>query len=153
MMSPVLLLTTVALLLASVDGLSPVVEQRRSFLARCASGGAAVVALAPQVASARLVLNDETGDYDEIEEDDWQTAWGKRLDKAKSMSSEEVFMAAQGAGNVSLKEGEESEASKKRRALAGCRNDTIRQKAGAGDTKACTSRVLGGEFQFMIDVM
>lgn len=143
------LLVTVALVFALVDGLSTGAEQRRSFLARCASAAA----FFPQVASARYVLNEETGDYDEIEDDDWQTAWGKRLDKAKSMSSEEVFMAAQGAGNVSLKEGEESESSRKRRALAGCRNDAIRQKAGAGDTKACTSRVLGGEVQFMVDVM
>ena len=151
MNSHLLLLVAVALVFASVDSLAPVVEQqRRSFLARCS--GAAVFTLTP-VAQARYVLNEETGDYDEIEDDDWQTAWGKRLDKAKSMSSEEVFMAAQGAGNVSLKGGEESEASKKRRALAGCRNDAIRQKAGAGDAKACTSRVLGGEVQFMIDAM
>mmetsp|Transcript_22716 Transcript_22716/g.65481 ORF Transcript_22716/g.65481 Transcript_22716/m.65481 type:complete len:157 (+) Transcript_22716:71-541(+) len=149
-------LVAVALVLASVDGLSPVVEQRRSFLARCTAAvttsGAAVLAL-PPIAHARYVLNDETGDYDEVEDEDWQTAWGKRLDKAKSMSSDEVFMAAQGAGNRNLMDGEESEASKKRRALAGCRNDAIRQKSGAGDAKACTSRVLGGEFQFIIDAM
>jgi len=145
-------------LLASVDGLSPIVEQRRSFLKRCsaaaaaAAGGSALgLPIAP--ANARYVLNEETGDYDEVEDDDWQTAWGKRLDKAKSMSSDEVFLAAQGAGNRDLMEGEESDASKKRRALAGCRNDAIRQKAGAGDTKACTARVLGGDFQFMIDAM
>ena len=151
MPSQILLLFIVAWVFAPVDGLSPLVEQRRSFLARCAAG----LTLAPQVgvANARFILNEETGDYDEIEDDDWQTAWGKRLDKAKSMSSDEVFMAAQGAGNVSLREGEESEASRKRRALAGCRNDAIRQKAGAGDAKACTSRVLGGEVQFMIDAM
>ena len=142
--------------LRSVEGLSAPVEQRRSFLQRCTAAATATVSIlgmpvAP--ANARYVLNEETGDYDEVEDDDWQTAWGKRLDKAKSMSSDEVFMAAQGAGNRNLMEGEESDASKKRRALAGCRNDAIRQKAGAGDAKACTARVLGGDFQFMIDAM
>ena len=148
-----------ALLLGSVEGLSAPspVEQRRSFLKRCTSAatvaGGSVLGLPIAPADARYVLNEETGDYDEVEDDDWQTAWGKRLDKAKSMSSDEVFMAAQGAGNRNLMEGEESDASKKRRALAGCRNDAIRQKAGVGDAKACTARVLGGDFQFMIDAM
>ena len=123
---------------------------------RCTAAATATVSIlgmpvAP--ANARYVLNEETGDYDEVEDDDWQTAWGKRLDKAKSMSSDEVFMAAQGAGNRNLMEGEESDASKKRRALAGCRNDAIRKRAEAGDAKECTSRVLGGDFQFMIDAM
>lgn len=148
-----------ALLLGSAEGLSAPspVEQRRSFLKRCTSAatvaGGSVLGLPIAPADARYVLNEETGDYDEVEDDDWQTTWGKRLDKAKSMSSNEVFMAAQGAGNRNLMEGEESDASKKRRALAGCRNDAIRKKAGAGDAKQCTSRVLGGDFQFMIDAM
>ena len=144
-------------LLGSVEGLSAPVEQRRSFLQRTSAATAtatvSVLGLPVAPANARYVLNEETGDYDEVEDDDWQTAWGKRLDKAKSMSSDEVFMAAQGAGNRNLMEGEESDASKKRRALAGCRNDAIRQKAGAGDAKACTARVLSGDFQFMIDAM
>ena len=163
MVMPSIIITSAAfaLLLASVEGLSAPspAEQRRSFLKRCTSAATATVAggsvlglpIAP--ANARYVLNEETGDYDEVEDDDWQTAWGKRLDKAKSMSSDEVFMAAQGVGNRDLMEGDESDASKKRRALAGCRNDAIRQKAGAGDAKACTSRVLDGDFQFMIDAM
>jgi len=50
------------------------------------------------------------------------------------MGTEEVFLAAQGAGNLNLRaEGmEESEASKKRRALAGCRNDRLRALSGDG---------------------
>ena len=160
MCSAITIFATLSSLIASSEGLAPstFVEQRRSFLKRCTSAAATVaggsiigVPIAP--ANARYVLNEETGDCDEVEDEDWQTAWGKRLDKAKSMSSDEVFMAAQGAGNRNLMEGEESDASKKRRALAGCRNDAIRQRAGAGDTKACTARVLGGDFQFVIDVM
>jgi hypothetical protein len=45
----------------------------------------------------------EDGEYVEIEEQDWQTAWNERLTKAKGMTPEEVFMAARGAGNTSLK--------------------------------------------------
>ena len=160
MYSAIIIFATLSSLIASSEGLAPStsVEQRRSFLKRCASAtatiaGGSVIGVPTAPANARYVLNEETGDYDEVEDEDWQTAWGKRLDKAKSMSSDEVFMAAQGAGNRNLMEGEESDASKKRRALAGCRNDAIRQKAGAGDAKACTARVLGGDFQFVIDVM
>ena len=157
MMHLTIIQITAFALFGSVEGLSAPVEQRRSFLQRCSAATAtatvSVLGLPVSPANARYVLNEETGDYDEVADDDWQTAWGKRLDKAKSMSSDEVFMAAQGAGNRNLMEGEESDASKKRKALAGCRNDAIRQKAGAGDAKTCTARVLSGDFQFMIDAM
>ena len=69
------------------------------------------------------------------------------------MGTEDVFLAAQGAGNTELRQGEESEASKKRRALAGCRNDGFRSKSGGGGVKECTARVLGGDYQFMVDAM
>ena len=105
------------------------------------------------IANARFVLNDQTGDYDEVLDEDWQTTWGKRLDKAKSMDMEDVFLAAQGAGNTNLREGEESEASKKRRALAGCRNDRLRQNSGVKSSQECTARVLQNDYMFMIDAM
>jgi len=69
------------------------------------------------------------------------------------MSTEDVFLAAQGAGNLDSKEGDESEASKKRRAFAGCRNDRFREKGGEKNEKECASRVMGGDYQFMIDAM
>ncbi|KAL9190609.1 hypothetical protein ACHAXT_000315 [Thalassiosira profunda] len=128
------------------------ISSRRAFLST--SAAAAFIATIPQIANARYVLNEDTGEYDEVTDEDWQTTWGKRLDKAKSMGTEDVFLAAQGAGNLDLKEGqEESEASKKRRALAGCRNDGLRAKGGVKDAKECTARVLGGDYQFMIDAM
>ncbi len=143
-----------------VDGLAAphiqtIHNSRRAFLisTSTASVTAFTTIISPQSANARYVLNEETGEYDEVEDEDWQTAWGKRLDKAKSMSTEDVFLAAQGAGNTDLKVGDESEASKKRRALAGCRNDGFRTKSGVKDAKECTARVLGGDYQFMIDVM
>jgi len=70
------------------------------------------------------------------------------------MSTEDVFLAAQGAGNLDSKNmGEESEASKKRRALAGCRNEGFRKKGGESSEKECTKRVIGGDYQFMVDAM
>lgn len=128
-------------------------SSRRSLLAGVA-GCAIGVSFDPNQAVAKLVLNEDTGEYDEVKEEDWQTAWKARLDKAQSMSSEEIFMAAQGAGNTQLREGEESEASKKRRAMAGCRNDAIRKKAGGTkDVIACNSRVMSGDFGFVLEAM
>ena len=159
-----LLVCFLVLGLTSVDGLAaPSPSQkmmsqqtsnsnsRRAFLSTAAT--TALFTTIPQSANARYVLNEDTGEYDEVQDEDWQTTWGKRLDKAKSMSTEDVFLAAQGAGNTDLREGEESEASKKRRALAGCRNDGMRKKSGMKDAKECTARVLGGDYQFMIDAL
>ena len=134
-------------------------SSRRSFLSKAftktATTSAAILLSIPQLASARYVLNEETGEYDEVTDEDWQTTWKNRLDKAQSMGTEDVFLAAQGAGNLDLKDGsvEESESSKKRRAMAGCRNDRLRGQSGVDDVKVCTKRVLSGDYQFMIDVM
>ena len=131
-------------------------SRRRAFLSTTAATAffTAVTTTIPQIANARYVLNEVTGEYDEVQDDeDWQSAWGKRLDKAKTMSKEDIFLAAQGAGNTELKNGEESEASKKRRAFAGCRNDNFREKSEEKDVKECTKRVLSGDYQFMVDAM
>eukprot|EP00986_Skeletonema_menzelii_P000438 scaffold128_cov140-Skeletonema_menzelii.AAC.14 len=131
-------------------------SSRRSFLSNtfATTTAATLLTIIPQQANARYILNEETGEYDEVTDEDWQTTWKKRLEKAQAMGTEDVFLAAQGAGNLELKEGmEESDASKKRRAMAGCRNDGLRAKSGVDDVKVCTKRVLSGDFQFMIDVM
>ena len=125
---------------------------RRAFVSTSAALATAFLATT-DIANARFVLNDQSGEYDEVLDEDWKTTWGKRLDKAKSMGTEEVFLAAQGAGNTNLKEGEESEASKKRRALAGCRNDRLRQNSGVKTSQECTARVLQNDYMFMIDAM
>lgn len=125
-------------------------SSRRAFLSESALAFTSVLGL-PAASNARYILNEETGEYDEVTDEDWQTTWNKRVEKARNMSTDEVFLAAQGAGNVNLKDGQESEASKKRRALAGCRNGGMREKSGMNDEKQCTARVLGGDFQFMID--
>jgi len=107
----------------------------------------------PSIASARYVLDEETGDYVEVEEADWQTAWKQRLDKASNMSKDEIFQAARGAGNVDLREGPESDASKKRRAMSACRDASVRSKVGVGSEKDCTARVFAGEVDFMLDAL
>mmetsp|Transcript_49042 Transcript_49042/g.59365 ORF Transcript_49042/g.59365 Transcript_49042/m.59365 type:complete len:189 (+) Transcript_49042:61-627(+) len=139
-------------------------QQRRQFLLSSAfratvTASAAISFLNPEAAVAagkRYVLNEETGDYDEVIDPDWQTEWKSRLDKIQTMSKDEVFMVAKGAGNMELKDGEESPASKKRRAMAGCRDEKSRRKVAGGkgiDEKTCTNRVFNGEVDFMIDVM
>ena len=128
---------------------------RRQWLGSLIAGGAAVGAwtLGPSTALARYVLDEETGDYVEVEEADWQTAWKQRYDKASTMSMDEIVQAARGAGNVELKGGIESDASKKRRAMSACRDVGARQKANAGSEKDCTARVFAGEVDFMLNVL
>jgi len=83
----------------------------------------------------------------------WQEAWKARAEKASQMSGDDILMAARGAGNVDKREGPESDKSKARRALAGCRTDKLREKAGAGTVGECTARVFGGEYDFMLGVL
>lgn len=104
-------------------------------------------------ANARYILDEETGDYVEVEDADWQTTWKQRVDKAQSMSKEEIVKAARGAGNLELKEGPESDASKKRRAMSGCRDLELRKQAGVANEKECTARILGGDIDFMFNVL
>lgn len=85
-----------------------------------------------------------------MEDVDWQTVWKERLDKASSMSKEEIFTAARGAGNRPTDGSEESPASRKRRALSNCRSATARKAANVADEKECTARVLGGETDFIL---
>jgi hypothetical protein len=134
---------------SGVNGLAAPNVPRRAFLA----SSMAAVLLPEAAANARYVMNEETGDYDEVDDPTWQEAWKGRLDKAQSMSSDEVFMAARGAGNLDLKDGEESAPSKKRRAMAACRDATLLEKAGVRDPKECTTRIMGGEVDFMLKVI
>ena len=130
---------------------------RRSFFGTMA--GASLVAtissssvfLPIQPAWARYILDEETGDYVEIEDVAWQTEWKQRLDKASTMTKDEIFEAARGAGNTDLKTGPESAASKKRRAMSACRDSAIRAKTGLADEKECTARVFAGEIDFLLD--
>ena len=112
------------------------------------------IAVTPPPAWARYILDEETGDYVEIQDVPWQTEWKQRLDKASTMTQSEIFEAARGAGNTNLKTGPESDASRKRRALSACRDKTVRDKTGlVSNEKECTARVLAGEIDFILDVL
>ena len=144
---------------------------------------AAVVSLLHQPTAAQAkptYIMDENGEYVEAEETEWTQVWKERASKMQSMSADEVFMAGRGAGKADVSE--LSEAGKKRRALAGCRDSASRQRIKAApideqrvgrgpgveaavealaalqtngvlSEKACTTRVLQGELSFILDVM
>lgn len=137
----------------SVEGLvqspSPSPSQLSQTVPRRAFLVSSAALLIPKAAGARFILN-EDGEFEEVEDKDWQTTWKERLDKAQSMGTDEVFNAARGAGNLDLKEGPESDASRKRRAMSACRDGELRKKAGAPDAKDCNARVVQGETDFML---
>jgi len=136
---------------------NPVTRQRRriffksTFVATWGFMTAATTTIGSNSNSAAYyVLDDETGEYIEKEEENWQTTWKARYDKASSMSTDEIFKAARGAGNLELNNNQESNAAIKRRALSACRDSTIRQKLKAGTQIECTQRVLEGEIDFIL---
>lgn len=145
--------------LCTVDGLSPStvnspngshmpVRKTQHVLSRRAALWTSL--LLPSSVHAVTILNDD-GEYVEVPEDDWQTTWKARLDKASSMDVDQVFMAARGAANVDPNN-VSSDASRKRRAMAGCRDASTVKKTNL-DQKACTAKVLNGEVAFILDVM
>jgi hypothetical protein len=113
----------------------------------------ALMTVAPQTACARYMLDEETGEYIKVEDVDWQTEWKGRLDKASTMTKDEIFQAGRGAGNTDLKIGPESDASKKRRAMSACRDANVRAKAGIANEKECTARVFGGEIDLLLEAL
>jgi len=88
---------------------------------------------------------DEDGEYVEVKDLPWRETWKARLDKASTMSTDDVLMAARGAGNVDLRDGPESLASQKRRALARCRDAGSRARNGLPEERACVAAVIAGD--------
>jgi hypothetical protein len=104
----------------------------------------------------RYVLDEETGDYVEVIEEDgnWQKEWKSRYDQMSTMSKDEIFVAARGAGNVDSKDlANESLASKKRRAFSGCRDKATRAKLDNIAEKLCAKLVLEGDIEFVLNVL
>jgi len=145
--------------IAAVKGGNSEISARRGFLkgatakSLSAMGIVGMASMFPQEAQARYVLDNETGEYVKVDDEDWQTAWRQRLDKAQGMSQQEIFKAARGAGNLDLKDGQESDASKKRRAMSACRDANVRDKANAGSEGGCAKRVFAGEVDFLLDAL
>lgn len=138
------------------EAFQPAASSRRDFvdalIGSTAAAAAAVVAM-PQPANARFVMDDETGDYVEVQDVPWQDEWKGRLDKASTMTQDEIFQAARGAGNTNLKSGPESQSSKKRRAMSACRDPTVREKVNLKDEQECTARVFGGDVEFLLEAL
>ena len=132
---------------------TPALSRRHvlSHLTTAVCGATAAFSSLPQSATARWVLDEDTGDYVEVEDVDWQTAWKQRIDKASVMSPDEILAAARGAGNRDDAMQEESPAARKRRALSACRSAATRAEVADGITERdCTVRVLNGEWDFIL---
>jgi len=110
----------------------------------------------PPKTTKRYVLDEETGDYVEVIEEDgnWQKEWKSRYEQMSTMSKDEIFVAARGAGNVDSKDlANESLASKKRRAFSGCRDKATRAKLDNIAEKSCAKRVLEDDIDFVLNVL
>jgi hypothetical protein len=129
------------------------ISSRRNFLVTTLATSMAALAADPQIGAARYILDEDTGDYVEIQDKPWQEEWKARLDEASTMSRDEIFNAARGAGNADLKTGPESDASKKRRAMSACRDSAVRAKVGLKDEKECTARVFGGQVDLLLEAL
>jgi len=77
-----------------------------------------------------------------------QRAW----ESSSGKSQREVMMELRGA-SLGRKQVDETAKSRKRRAMAGCKDDLFRREARAESEASCNSRVLSGEMQFMLDVL
>ena len=76
-----------------------------------------------------------------------QRAW----EKSATMTQREMMLQARGANPTPSSN--ESEKSRKRRAMAGCHDETFREAAGYSKEAECNARVLGGDVDFMLDAM
>ena len=98
----------------------------------------------PSLAITSLGYMDDAGvkSYSQV-----QRAW----EKSATMSQREIILAARG---VSMgKSANESEKSKKRRAMGGCHDELFRRRAGYAKEVDCNARVLGGDVSFMLEII
>ena len=98
----------------------------------------------------KTVLNADGEYFDEAKEaGSWQDAWAQRAAKASKMSGDDILNAARGAGNVDASLPESAKA-RKRRAVAACRTDAVRERMAAGTAAECLERALAGETDFVL---
>ena len=98
----------------------------------------------------KTVLNADGEYFDEAKEaGSWQEAWAQRAAKASKMSGDDILNAARGAGNVDASQPESAKA-RKRRAVAACRTDAVRERMAAGTAAECLERALAGETDFVL---
>ena len=98
----------------------------------------------------KTVLNADGEYFDEAKEaGSWQDAWAQRAAKASKMSGDDILNAARGAGNVDASLPESAKA-RRRRAVAACRTDAVRERMAAGTAAECLERALAGETDFVL---
>ena len=98
----------------------------------------------------KTVLNADGEYFDEAKEaGSWQDAWAQRAAKASKMSGDDILNAARGAGNVDAGQPESAKA-RRRRAVAACRTDAVRERMAAGTAGECLERALAGETDFVL---
>ena len=95
------------------------------------------------------VLNADGEFVDEAKAGKWQDEWAARAAKASKMSGDDILNAGRGAGNVNPNE---SAKARKRRAVAACRTDPLREKMKAGTSMECLDQALRGETDFVLGV-
>jgi len=77
-----------------------------------------------------------------------QRAWEESANK----SQREQYLAMRGVAKVT-DPSTETDRSRKRRAMAGCKDDLFRNQAGYKAESDCNARVMSGDLQFILDVM
>jgi hypothetical protein len=109
------------------------------------SGAAIAMGTPPVCADTGLGYIDNAGSasYSQV-----QRAW----EKSATMTEREKVLALRGASKPA-DPASESPKSKKRRAMAGCKDDIFRASSGYKDEASCNARVLGGDVAFMLDIM
>jgi hypothetical protein len=118
-------------------------------------GDSLIQQITTHVAVANALNYDENGEWIKPVEKSWQEVWGDRAAKASTMSQDEIFLAAKGAGNRP-KDGAEKETPKarKRRAMAACRITSVVSKVSGLTERDCIIRVNdGGEPSFILDIL
>lgn len=167
----------VLLVLAHVDAL-PATKLRATTLAdRRAACGLVAAALTTPLQSVSAIQTGEV-ERDMSKSASRQTEFGykdnlgvksysavqRAWESSEGKTTTEIMMAARGAGKRDPSAPPESLKSQKRRAMAGCKEEEYRKLAAtataataeseaAFSEAACNSRVLGGEVQFMLDVL
>lgn len=107
-----------------------------------------------KILSAKSGYDQETGEWTAPVDEDWQTTWKKRAEKASKMSPDEIKMAARGARKLTPEElANESKAGKKRRAMAACRTSDYQKTLKIKEID-CVNKVLKtGEVDFILDIL
>ena len=106
------------------------------------------------ILSAKSGYDQETGEWVPPADEDWQTTWKKRAEKASKMTPDEIKMAARGARKLTSDElANESKAGKKRRAIAACRTSDYQKVLNIKEIDCVNKVIKTGEVDFILDIL